>query len=449
MAAKRFYGPIALLLVASFPLSGHATTLQEAVKTALRLNPDMQIAIDERWYTQAQLREQQAGYLPTLDLSGGQGRQHSVNPNVVTVPDDSITLTTTEASLSLTENLFKGFGTLNDVKRMRYLLASAAYKTGGTAEDTALDATEQYLEVLRHQEFVALAEHNLVVLKNIAHMIDLRTRAGISKRADYDQAQSRLDLANDDLVAQRGALIDAKTTYQRVVGIHPQALKLPAAPPVGYLPATEAATLSQAIANNPTLRAANANILAARAQHASSKSTNYPSVDLVLDSQRNYNVGGEPGADNTDEAMIRATWNLYKGGADAAKQRQTAYQAQEASDSRNKIAWELRKNVEISWNAWKEAQDRLVYLRGHRDFSLSTFHSYQLQYKIEQRTLLDVLDAQNEYYQASLSYVTGQYTEMFARYRILNTMGGLLGYLKVPPPPEASVDMRKPLTALK
>lgn len=435
---------ILLLTTLVFSPLSVADTLEDAVNTAIKLNPEVRTAIDRRWEAEQQLKQQKAGYLPSVDLAGGEGTQNTVSPNSSFDTDSNgVTLERSESSLTLTENLFKGFGTKNDVKRSTYNVESAAYKTSGVAEDIALQASEQYLEVLRHQEFVVLAQRNLGILKNISEMIKMRTEAGIAKRADYDQAQGRLALANNDLVAQQRDLNDANFLYQRVIGVTPRTLRSPNPPTLSQLPATEEHAVQQAINNNPNLRAANADIIAAYAQHASSKSANYPEINLVLNGRRDYNLDGQPGANDSNEAMVRGSWNLYKGGADIAKQRETAYQAQEAIDTRNRTIWEIQKNVQVSWNAWKEAERSLQYLKAHRDFSLSTFHSYQLQYKIGQRTLLDVLDAQNEYYRASLDYITGKYTEIFARYRILNTMGSLLSYLRVSAPIEADVKMPK------
>jgi adhesin transport system outer membrane protein len=69
----------------------------------------------------------------------------------------------------------------------------------------------------------------------------------------------------------------------------------------------------------------------------------------------------------------------------------------------------------------------------------TTRASYASQFDIGQRTLLDLLDSENEYFTARSTYANGKYIEIAARYRILNAMGQLLSNLDVAPPEEAMV----------
>jgi outer membrane protein, adhesin transport system len=419
-------------------MSSWGDTLQQVVARAIQLNPDVQLAATHKLTTDQQLRQQQAGYLPTLDLSGGAGSQESDNPNsIASANSNSEVLGRTESALSLTQNLFKGFATKYDVSRLKYNVKSAAYKAGSTSEDTALNTVEQYLEMLRHQQFVQLAENNLSVNQGVLKAIRKRTESGVGKRADYEQAKGRVALAQSEVIQQQQALLDTEAAYMHVVGSPPLRLVSPGAPPPSQLPASETQFLHVSLANNPVLKATNADLMAARALHSSSKSKNYPQVDLVLRADRDTNLDGQPGVNNSNLAMVRGTWNLYNGGADLAKQRETAYQIQEAAETRSRVIWQIRSDAAVSWDAWKQSVRALPSLKDHQTYSLETFHAYKEQYEIGQRTLLDVLDAQNEYYQASLNYLTATYTEMFARYRILNITGSLLPYLGVAPPVEA------------
>ncbi len=429
-----------ILLLAStvLSISCWADTLQQAVARAIQLNPEVREAATHKLTTDQQLREQEAGYLPTLDLSGGYGSQQSNNPNgVASSGSDAEVLGRTEAALSLNQNLFRGFATKNEVKRFKYTVKSAAYKAGSTAENIGLNVVEQYLDMLRHQQFVQLAQSNLAVCQGVLKAIRKRTEAGVGKRADYEQAEGRVALAQSEVVQQQQALLDTEAAYIRAVGSPPLHLTPPGAPPQGRLPASQIGLLHLSMTNNPALKSANADLMAARAEHATSKSKNYPEVDLVLRADRDTNLDGQPGVSNSNLAIVRGTWNLYNGGADLAKQRETAYQVQEAAETRSRIIWQLEEDARIAWDAWKESARQLPSLKNHETYSLSTFHAYKEQYDIGQRTLLDVLDAQNEYYQASLSYLTAEYTEMFARYHILNITGSLLPYLGVSPPVEA------------
>lgn len=437
-----FVKPIIFLLGITLSSSGFADTLRDAIECAMHLNPDVRFAAAHRWTTEEQLQQQKAGYYPVLDLAAGEGLQNSNNPTSHSFFNgQEMELTRTESSLSLTENLFRGFATKNEVSRLQETVKAAAYKTGGTAEDVALKAAAQYLEVLRHQKLVVVAKENLVTHENSQGMISQRTEAGISRAADLAQADARLASAHASWIAEVGNLVDAQTSYIRAIGEPPHDLVQPSTPSDSQLPATEAKAIDEALANNPTLKSANADVLAARAQHETSKAPDYPSIDLVFSASRNNNLDGDPGVNNDEKAMVRGTWNLFKGGQDVARQHETAYQVQEALDVRNRTIWQIREDTRLSWNAWKVSQDRLKFLKEHRDYAAETVNAYRDQFKLNQRTLLDLLDAENEYFSAASDYITAQYTEMYAKYRLLNSMGKLMAYVGVARPVEANINM--------
>ncbi|PMX90220.1 TolC family protein, partial [Pseudomonas sp. GW460-13] len=76
-----------------------------------------------------------------------------------------------------------------------------------------------------------------------------------------------------------------------------------------------------------------------------------------------------------------------------------------------------------AYNAHLTAKDRLVSLKQYVEASDATRVSYGKQFRIGQRSLLDLLNAENEYFSASTAYVTGQYNELASQYRILAGMG--------------------------
>lgn len=424
------------LLAAS---AASAETLKQSVEMAIKQNPDVRFAATHRSTTEMQLLQQKARYLPVIDAAGGIGYEKSKNPtaSALNPTTDNSRLTRKESSLSLVQNLFAGFSTINEVDRLTETVNAAAYNVNGTAQDTALSVTEKYLEILRHEQFVAEAKKNLAEHQRIYNMIKDRSGAGLSKGADVEQAEGRLALARANVIAEEAGLTDAKTAYMRVVGSFPKSVHFPVIPPRGYLPKSEKQGVTTALHNNPILKSANADINAAKAQHNTSKHTNYPRVDAVLSGSWNENLDGQPGPNDDQLAMLRGTWNLFNGGADISRQRETACQIQEAAEVRNRTILQIKESMGYSWNAWKSSEQRLVPLAEHQRAAKATLDAYGEEFKLGQRTLLDLLDAQNEYFQARLNYITGEFTETYARYRILNVEGRLLQCLGIPLPPES------------
>jgi adhesin transport system outer membrane protein len=110
---------------------------------------------------------------------------------------------------------------------------------------------------------------------------------------------------------------------------------------------------------------------------------------------------------------------------------------QEATQVSNRVRRQVEQSTKMSWNAYTTASERLTPLKEFATASEATREAYGKQFNLGQRTLLDLLDSENEYYTARTSYVTGQYTQLFASYRLLQNEGRLLESLGVPLPEEA------------
>jgi adhesin transport system outer membrane protein len=70
---------------------------------------------------------------------------------------------------------------------------------------------------------------------------------------------------------------------------------------------------------------------------------------------------------------------------------------------------------------------------------METRDAYRQQFEVAQRTLLDVLDAENELFVSSGQLVSSQTNELLASYRILAVGGMLMSTLSIAPPQQAVV----------
>lgn len=147
----------------TFVLPAHADSLTQAMQKAMDYHPEIQAGVNSRLAADRQLRAAQGGYLPRLDLLGGYGREGSDNPTTRADGngDHWRTLNRGESSLRLQQMVFDGFATSSEVGRQQATVNSRAYALLGTSERTALDVAQVYIEVLRRQESVRLAEDNL------------------------------------------------------------------------------------------------------------------------------------------------------------------------------------------------------------------------------------------------------------------------------------------------
>ena len=436
----------ALFLIPSLLCSSfvQADTLQEAIHTTLKTNPDVLASISERQAVSKEIDQAQAGYFPTIDLGLGTGWESTDNPASRNRGDGEIHLNRDEASLNLRQMLYDGSLTKNEVERQKARTDSRAHSVYSVAENTALEATEAYLNVLRRQKLVELAQTNLESHLRTHDQITLRSERGVGRRADMDQSLGRLALAETNLMAEQSNLRDAETNYLRVVGEAPSSLSQPPSPDP-FLPMTVEEAVNIAIQNHPTLRSAQADVASANAQHDVTKAAFLPRVDFELGTRNDHDIDGVRGTDKDVTAMFRLRYNLLNGGKDKARREETAFLINQAAEIRNNTHRQVEQSVRLSWNALETVRRQMSYFEEYAAAAEKTRDAYQQQFNFGQRTLLDLLDSENELFRARIALTNAQYDEIFTMYRVLNSIGLLLESLEIIAPAAATTvaDNRK------
>ncbi|EQM66663.1 channel protein TolC [Aquipseudomonas alcaligenes OT 69] len=395
------------------------------MQRALDVHPEVQAGINSRMSADYQLKAAKGGYLPKVDLLAGYGREGSDNTTTRGQGDHWKTMTRGESSLRLQQMVFDGFATSSEVARQQATVNSRAYSLLGTSERTALDAAQVYIDVIQRQEMVRLAENNLKSHQRIYDQISLRSSRGVGRLADQDQAEARLAQARNNLITEQTNLADARTNFYSVVGIDPVDLSEPAGL-AGQLPTDIAEARQTLLANSPILRSAESDVAAAEKQYDAAKSFFYPRFDAELSRGADNDLDGQNGHVNEWQAMLRMRYNLFAGGSNKADLESKAYQINQALDIRNNALRVLNEDLGLSMNALANAREQIPIAQQYVDYSTRVRESYQKQFSIGERTLLDLLDSENELFTASRRLVEIRYVELFTQYRIKATIGELL-----------------------
>ena len=274
-------------------------------------------------------------------------------------------------------------------------------------------------------------------MKKTHDQIRLRSEHGVGRRSDMDQSQGRLALARRNLLAEQSNLRDAQIAYQRVVGIEAENLEEPSSPQ-SAIPETLDEAINQALENHPTLNSAKADVASAHAQHDTASSPFYPRFDFELGTTADNDIDGVRGHNHDVTAMFRMRYNLLNGGRDSARKQETAYLINQAAEIRNNTHRQVEESVRLSWNALETADRQMDYFRLHVASSEKSRDAYQQQFGLGKRTLLDLLDSENEVFVSSQALVNAEYDQLFAMYRIINSMGALLKTVNVELPTTAS-----------
>lgn len=422
MRGFHFTLPVMVLLCVAMPL--RAESLSSVLGYALPNSPDVLEVRNQRDAIAAELTQAEAGYLPTVDLNAGYGYEYTDSPS--TRPKDDEELHRGEFGLTLRQKLFDGSATEAEVERQTARLETADYLLEAALNDTALAVSEQYLNLLRYRNVLELAEENHRVHKRIQDQIRLRSEAGVGRGADFDQINARVALVDSNLIAARVNLQDAETGFKRVIGREAPESMDPAPDVADQLPASFEEALVLAEAGNDTFLSSATDVMEAQAQHKASRANLFPKLDFELSANANNDLDGTDGYDNDVSAMVRLRYNLFDGGADRALVASTASKINEAQEVRNRSRRQVEETLRLAWAAYQATSRQINIIKQQIAFSEATRDAYAKQFNIGQRTLLDLLNTENELFQARESLVVAKTDQLFAQYRIFAVMGRML-----------------------
>ena len=412
-------------------------TLSEAIQSTVDNHPELHASVNDRLSADEDVKVAKGGYLPTVDLIAGYGREQTDSPSTRALGNhNKETLNYSDAELRLRQMLFDGFNTPNEVARTQATVNSRAYYIQGTAESLALRTVEVYLEVLKRREMVALARNNLQAHERVNDQIKLRSERGVGSTADLDQSEARLALAANNLYTEEVNLADAEANFFSSTGRLPDELEQPASVK-GEVPENIELARQTVMDNNPYLKSAQADVYAAEKQYEVAKAPFYPRFDLELATSADDNVQGDEGHYNTWRAAVVMNYNLFNGMRDKARLQGAAHKINQSMDIRNNALRVLNENLALAWNAMENARMQTPKARDYADHTARSREAYQQQFSLGQRTLLDLLDSENELFTANRRYTEVRYTEEFSMYRVISAMGELLRKQNVVVPAEA------------
>lgn len=392
---------------------------------AIASNPEVQQAWHAFKASVYGIDAAQSGYLPTLDASvsaGYEKRNYGV--------EDEYNRNTAE--LTLRQMLYDGFQTSNTVKRFERIQLIRYFEMLSQAEQTALQASVAYLDVQKFTTLVELAQKNLQEHESVYQQIEQSVGAGVARAADLEQISGRLSLAQSNVMTEYANLHDVSARYLRIVGELPQQGTVAAKLNEDSIPISINQALDIAYKNSPNFYASLYNIEAQQANAQSQKSAFHPKVDL----------SARYGSQDRDELGFNQTrtearvgidvrYNLYNGGLDSANLEQAYQEVNIAKYQRDQSCIEIRQNLQVAYNNVKVLESKLPALDQHRRSSDKVKVAYKDQFDIGQRTLLDVLDAENESFQSNRSYTAALYERQSAILAMLAEMGKLLPTLNV------------------
>lgn len=402
------------------------TNLKDAVEQAVLQNPEVKLRFHNLEAAQHERKVAQGAWLPRVDLEAAIGSYNQTKPSIPSGQNYN----GDRANLQLRQTLFDGFATRYENRRLSYNEQTAYFELLSASNLTALETVRAYLDVMRYRELVVLAEANFTTHLEVHDRLGQKVKAGVGRRVDLEQAQGRLALAESNWITETSNLHDVSARYQRLVGDIP-AKTLDAPKPFDEWMPSSIEFLAPAVKQNPDFRAAVSGIRAFRADTEVRRAAYSPTLELRARQSIETNQSGVNGNYRDSALELVLNYNLFRGGSDSARIRQYASKLNSAFDLRDKTCRDVWQTGLIAYNDSVRLVTQLKLLAQHELSTAKARQAYQQQFDIGQRSLLDLLDTENELYQARRSLAVAEYDLQLAKARVLATSDLLLSALQL------------------
>nr|WP_243694218.1 TolC family outer membrane protein [Vibrio viridaestus] len=410
-------------------------TLEQAIALTLSSNPELKSSFNQYQSRLHDIDSAKGSYLPSVDLDAGIGYE-GLDP-ASSNSKEATDMTRKEATVSLSQLIWDGSSTINNIHRTQSEAEADRYQLLADASDKALSVAKVYLDAYEAKEVLDLSQDNLAIHKKIYSDIKRKAELGLGSTADVSQVEARIAKAEANLLAAQNNYFDTLTQFEQLVGEPPQDLIYPEID-MSQMPQDLDQATNIAFTTHPTIKVSQMDVTAAKFQYKQAKAPNMPTFSIDASHSIRNDAGGYEGESSETTAMLRMKYNLYSGGSDQANIKSFAYKLNQAKDLREKAFRDVKEGLTLSWHSLEFTKKQMEFLSKHVDTVSETVVAYQKQYQIGQRTLLDLLNSQNELFEARKDYLDAKYTQQYAKYRVYNAIGDLLKTLRVEIPEQWS-----------
>lgn len=418
---------IFLCSLVGFPAAVSAMSLEQAVANALDTHPSIQERYARFQSVDRDQRAATADYLPQLSVRAQVGEEWT---KYRTGNEIDQQLTQDEVGVRLSQLIFDGFGTSANIKRLGREAEAERLALISASEDLALDVAKAYLETRKAEEILTLTLKHVQDHEDILSFVTGRSERGLASESDVAQVAARLADARSSMLAAQNNLQDQRTQLRSLVGVEVEDLVDPV-PDTDLLPKSLSAALGNAVNSHPELDAAKADIEAAEQEVRVNKAGYWPRLSIEADAVKGNDVGGYEGRDEDARVLLVMEYDLYAGGRDSARSASSQWRLHEAKAVSQSTRRQIEDEVDLAWRSNQVLGQQKEILKVSVDAATAAERGYLRQYELGRRSLLDVLNAKVEVFLARRSYLTADYDQMIASYRVLNATGRLNYALRV------------------
>jgi TolC family type I secretion outer membrane protein len=411
----------AVALAALVPARVQGQTLEEALATAYEGNPTLQAGRAELRAVNEGVPQALSNWRPQVSVTGSAGKQKIESTSSFVETDD--TTTPVEARAEIEQPLYRGGRTVAATERAEHLVQSERAQLVSVEQDVLLRGVTAYMDVWRDQAELDLNINNERVLQRQLEATQDRFTVGEVTRTDVAQAETRLAVATAARVGAEGALASSSAVFEEVIGFAPGELVAPSEAP--GLPSGLADTVEQGRQRNPDVISSLFDERAALRQVREIEGEFLPTVSLNASVSHSEETSQRDSETDRAQILAQVSVPLYQQGLVSSRVRE----AKQISNQRRIQIVETRRRVEqesvSAWQALVAARAQIVSFEAGVRSAEIALEGVQQEHAVGARTVLDVLDAEQELLDARVSLVRSQRDEVVAAYRVLAAIGRL------------------------
>jgi outer membrane protein len=413
----------ALVLTALAVAPAQADDLREALAAAYTNNPTLEGARANQRAVDENVPIQRAQGLPSLNVTATHVEFVRQSANAFAPPERNLGV-----GADLLVPVYSGGAVRNGIAAAKERIEAGQADLRNTESTLFAQVVAAYMDVLRTEALVALTTNNVAVLRTNLEATSDRFQIGDLTITDVAQSRSRLAVAEGDLQSAEANLITAREAYVRLVGREPGDLAAP--PPLPGLPGTVGEAIVSALDNNPNLEAAKQRAEAAGFDTKVAGAGRLPTVGLFVNGDYSdffgtlrSNFPGLVQREVTANAGVRVTLPLFQGGLPAARQRQAG--ARESAALEDVIAAErlIIAETRSTYASWQAANGVIRSAQAAVEAAELSLEGVRAENSIGNRTIIEVLNAEQELVQARAQLVTARRNAYVAGFNLLALMG--------------------------
>jgi TolC family type I secretion outer membrane protein len=411
--------------------SASAETLQQALVQAYQNNPSLQAARAKLRATDEEVSQALSHFRPSVDANAEVGRTFQNIPSQAAVGTADWAGNTRGFGVQVTQPLFR-LRTLAEVESAEKQVRAERANLQSAEQQLFLNTGTAYLDMLRDETVLTIERQNQDLLSQKLQETTDRAKFGDLTDTDVQQAKSRLARARVRCLESENRLGADRTAYIRLTGRAPGTLEKPA---LAMAPAhTVEEILHRAETQNPNVIAARFQLEAADADIDANKSSLLPEINLVGNASRNWDQGSTiPGREDSAQVLVQLTMPLYRAGADYSRIRA----AQEVNTQRRMEMLDAQRQAhEAAANAWQTrtmAEASITSDRLEIEAADRALEGVRVQSRVGTRTMLDVLNAQEEWLDAKVDLARAEHDYALAILQLRGATGDLTANaLKLP-----------------